>query len=145
MEKLFEHTTTRTEQGNIGEARAIYEYTKLGYLVSKPLTNNTKYDLIVDDGETLKRVQVKTTQCRVGTKEQYSVVLSTRGGNTKANTVRFRSVADYDELFILTEKNECWMIPAAAFSSISCVVVGGIKYNEFKLESNDPQPNCGHP
>ena len=50
------------DYGNIGEVEAISFYTKKGYIVSKPLFENCKYDLIVDDGKSLTRVQVKTSR-----------------------------------------------------------------------------------
>ena len=48
--------------GDIGEAMAIVEFTQCGFVVSKPLSNNARYDLIVDKNNSLYRVQVKTTQ-----------------------------------------------------------------------------------
>ncbi len=37
-----------------------------GFLISKPLGENTRYDLIADDGDQLLRVQVKTARIRGG-------------------------------------------------------------------------------
>ena len=37
-----------------------------GYAVSKPFGENQRYDLVIDDGETLARVQVKTGRLRNG-------------------------------------------------------------------------------
>ncbi|WP_426513126.1 group I intron-associated PD-(D/E)XK endonuclease [Dactylosporangium sp. McL0621] len=51
----------RKQQGDLGVAMAIAYYTRTGYAVSVPLTDNTRYDLIIDGGERLLRVQVKTT------------------------------------------------------------------------------------
>ena len=47
--------------GDIGEAMAIADFTKAGFGISKPLSNNLRYDLIVDINNILYRVQVKTT------------------------------------------------------------------------------------
>ena len=47
--------------GDIGEAMAIADFTKAGFGVSKPLSDNLRYDLIVDINNILYRVQVKTT------------------------------------------------------------------------------------
>lgn len=49
------------EIGDIGEAIAIAEFTQAGFIVSKPLSNNARYDLIIDRNNKLYRVQVKTT------------------------------------------------------------------------------------
>ena len=48
--------------GDIGEAMAIADFTKAGFVVSAPLSNNARYDLIIDNGEKIYRVQVKTTE-----------------------------------------------------------------------------------
>lgn len=47
--------------GDIGEAHAIYEFTRLGIPVSKPVNNSMVYDLIIDVNNALYKVQVKTT------------------------------------------------------------------------------------
>ena len=47
--------------GDIGEAQAIALFTKKQIPVSKPLTNNIRYDLIIEKDNKLYRVQVKTT------------------------------------------------------------------------------------
>ena len=47
--------------GDIGEAQAIALFTKKQIPVSKPLTNNVRYDLIIEKDNKLYRVQVKTT------------------------------------------------------------------------------------
>ncbi|GAC1659590.1 MAG: group I intron-associated PD-(D/E)XK endonuclease [Candidatus Elarobacter sp.] len=40
--------------------------TEAGYSVSRPFGENQRYDLVIDDGETLSRVQVKTGRLRGG-------------------------------------------------------------------------------
>ena len=52
---------TSVQKGDIGEAQAILEFSKKGWTVSKPLTHDSKYDLIVELGGNLAKVQVKTT------------------------------------------------------------------------------------
>lgn len=47
--------------GDIGETQAIALFTKNQISVSKPLTNNTRYDLIIEKNNKLYRVQVKST------------------------------------------------------------------------------------
>ena len=46
------------QKGVIAEQKVILRAIELGYKVSKPLCD-TRYDLILDDGKSLKRVQVK--------------------------------------------------------------------------------------
>lgn len=54
--------TTSARIGDIGEFSGMASFAKAGFIVSKPLTINTKYDFIADFGGTLYRIQVKTTK-----------------------------------------------------------------------------------
>jgi hypothetical protein len=56
--------TKRT--GDISELRVITALTEAGYRVSVPFGENHRYDLIIDDGLRLSRVQVKTGRLRGG-------------------------------------------------------------------------------
>ena len=47
--------------GDIGEAMAIADFTKMGAVISKPLSNNARYDFIADINNQIYRVQVKAT------------------------------------------------------------------------------------
>jgi len=120
-------------QGNVGVARAIYEYTKKGFTVLMPLSDSSKYDLVVDDGEALSRVQVKTSRCK-SEHGGYTINLKTSGGNTKTNTIRVRESDDYDILFVLTEDGKCWSIPSTELGEAKhSIVVGSTKYNQFLI------------
>jgi len=50
--------------GDYAELRAAAIFTKKGWVVSKPLTQNSTYDLIIDKNGVLKKVQVKSRQVR---------------------------------------------------------------------------------
>lgn len=128
---IFESCQTTKQQGNLGEARAIYEYTRLGYIVSKPLVEDTSYDLLIDDRETIYRVQIKTCKYK-GKTGGWDVGLTQKQGNTKRNTYKPREQGDYDILFVLTDDNQCWSIPATVLSKTS-ITLGNTKYQEFQL------------
>jgi hypothetical protein len=53
-------------KGEISEGCVIAHVLKLGYSASIPFGNNQRYDLILDDGERLWRVQVKTAHYHRG-------------------------------------------------------------------------------
>lgn len=129
---IFETASTNTKQGDIGEARAIYEYTKLGYDVSRTLFDSAKYDLIIDDGKEFKRVQVKTSTQR-DERGRYQVGLVTSGGNTKKNIRRKRDDSDYDLLFVVTSDDRCWSIPSKSIGGVTAIVVGGTEYTDFQI------------
>lgn len=128
---MFENANTYTKQGDIGEARAIYEYTRLGYGVSRTLFDSMKYDLVVDLEGHLKKVQVKTTKSK-SKYGIYKVSLKTSGGNQSFSKARKREDGDYDLLFILSEDGSCWSIPVEELGGRSEISLG-VKYDKFKL------------
>ncbi len=128
---MFENAKTSTKQGDIGEARAIYEYTKLGYGVSRTLFDSMKYDIIIDvDGKLLK-VQVKTTKFK-SKYGIYKVGLRTCGGNQSFKTTRKRENSDYDYLFVLSSDGTCWSIPTDDFDAKNSLNLG-TKFDKYKL------------
>jgi PD-(D/E)XK endonuclease len=50
--------------GDRSELEVAVALARAGYIVSKPLGENQRYDLVVDDGQRLSRVQVKTGRIR---------------------------------------------------------------------------------
>lgn len=122
------------KQGNLGVARAIYEYTKLGYTVLVPLSDSDKYDLVIDNRDQLLRVQVKTTRQKAKRNVQgYTVILATSGGSSKTHQVRHRYDSDYDLLFVLCETGQCWSIPTSKIIARATLNVGSstCKYTEY--------------
>ena len=130
---MFSNATTFTDQGNIGEARAILEFSKMNWKVSKPLFVNTKYDLIVDTGTHLLKVSVKTSRYKK-TNGGFEVKISTSGGNTSKNVIKPRTKTDFDILFVVTSDGDCYMIPSEELCEARhSIVVGNSKYNNCKL------------
>ena len=52
--------------GDISEMKVIAAFTERGFQVLLPFGENHRYDLVVDDGENLLRIQVKTGRVRDG-------------------------------------------------------------------------------
>lgn len=46
-------------KGGIAQAKAEIRALEKGFIISKPIIEGTRYDMILDDGEKLSRVQVK--------------------------------------------------------------------------------------
>ena len=121
------------QQGDIGVAKAIYVYTALGYIVSIPNTDNSKYDLIIDKDKQIKRVQVKTTtyQTKYGI---YQVLLKTSGGNQSWNgEVGKIESSNVDIVFIVCNDGTCYEFPIAELENSSTVNLGKDK-DQFKVE-----------
>ena len=95
---LFDNAANSKKQGDIGMCYAIAYYSKLGYTVSIPVTD---YDIIVDTGNNLLKVQVKTTSCK-SPHGVYQVALRTCGGNRSGSGKLFTDNSS-NLLFVLTE------------------------------------------
>ena len=143
MKKLSQHQNSK-KQGDAGLGDAIAYFTMNGYCVCVPLTDSQPYDLIVDDGK-LQRVQVKTATYKTGYRhkkkdgtvvyygdELYDVGLSTKGGNTKVNTVKKLDRSKIDLLYILTEEGERYLIPSDKLEATTSLRLGS-RYDEFKI------------
>lgn len=54
------------EKGTLAESKILAAFVEAGYSVSLPFGDGHKYDLIVDDGRRVQRVQCKTGRVRNG-------------------------------------------------------------------------------
>ena len=97
------------EKGNAGLGIAIAYYSTNGYTVSIPLNYTQDYDLIVDKNNVLKKVQVKATSCKTKY-NKYQVALKSCGG-TKGETYKTIIDTKIDEVFIVTDTMEMFIIP----------------------------------
>ena len=121
---------TNKEKGNTSLGIAIAYYSSNGYTVSIPLNDTQDYDLIVDKYNILKRVQVKSTACK--TKYgNYQVALKSCGG-TKGKTYKTVIETDIDELFVLTEDLNMYVIPIDEIKNKSTLNICE-KYQKYKV------------
>src|SRR5215467_1759420 len=88
-------TLNTKRQGAIGVGHAIAHYSACGFAVFVPVAAIARYDLLVDTGERILRVEVKTTRQTDG-----EIDLRTRGGNRSWNgEVKRLSALDCDVVF----------------------------------------------
>ncbi len=82
-------------KGDVAVAQSIAIFTKMGFDVLLPITESSPYDLVVDTGDELKKVQVRFTS---GSQVDLRRIHSNSGGyvikKTKLNA--------YDWLFVYT-------------------------------------------
>lgn len=119
----------RKQQGDIGVASAIYHYTSQGHTVCVPLTDNARYDLVVDMGG-LRRVQVKTT----GYQERgfYRVQLSTQGGNRSWDgTKKFIDADECDIVYVYCLDGTVYEFPVNVAAGRASITLSQ-KYEEYK-------------
>lgn len=123
---------TNKEKGNSGLAIAIAYYASNGYTVSIPLNDTQDYDLIVDNNNVLKRVQVKTTSC-ISKSGNYQVALKSCGG-TKGTTYKTIIDTNIEEVFILTKNKEIYILPINAIKNKSTLNICN-KYKKYKINN----------
>lgn len=121
---------TNKEKGNSSLGIAIAYYSSNGYTVSIPLNDTQDYDLIVDKNCVLKKVQVKSTNCK--TKYgNYQVALKSCGG-TKGKTYKTVIETNIDEIFILTGDLNMYIIPIEILKNKSTLNICD-KYDKFRV------------
>ncbi len=110
-------------QGDSSESAAIFYYTMKGYVVSKPISHSSRYDIIVDDGKSISRVECKSSRCK-GNQKSYQVSLVTNGGNQSGNRQVKRICGEKtDIVFIMDGDGNVYEIPASEVSGRKTVNV----------------------
>jgi len=122
---------TNREKGNTSLGIAIAYYSSNGYTVSIPLNDTQDYDLIIDKNNVLKKVQVKSTSCK--TKYgNYQVALKSCGG-TKGKQYKTVIDTNVDELFILTENIDIYILPINEIRNKSTLTICN-KYEKYNIK-----------
>ena len=103
MSKLNSHFI-----GEITEQQVALEFLKLGYLVSKPLVQSSRYDFIVDINHKLYKIQVKTGTLKEDAYIEFAT--STSHTNTKG-TINLTYSEDDIDFFATMYKGKCYLIP----------------------------------
>jgi hypothetical protein len=110
------------EQGLLGPTDAIGWFGARGWSVNLLLIDSQPYDLIVDDGRELRRVQVKTTTYRP--RGRFIVQLATRGGNRSFHTSKDFDAAGCDLLYVLTDAGDRYLIPTEVIRARTGLTLG---------------------
>ena len=97
------------QKGNLTELQCITAFYKLGYSVSIPYGENSRYDFIADiDGELIK-VQVKTSRVK---KENEAIVFTCRSTNTNTKTTIYhRYTKEQIDYFATFWNGKCYLVP----------------------------------
>ena len=92
-------------KGDVATARAIATFTRMGCDVSIPLTESAAYDLVVDDGTQLQRVQ-----CKYCGSARAQVDLRSIHSNSHGYMIKYVPSGAYDWLYILAEDGSEYLI-----------------------------------
>ena len=94
---------TTQRKGDIAVSRAIARFTTMGYDVAIPFTESASYDLVIDTGEELKRVQVRYSSVK-------DVALRRIHSNSKGYVVKKTKPNAYDWLYVFKNTGEEYLI-----------------------------------
>jgi hypothetical protein len=130
--KLSDHKSPG-KQGDAGLGVAIGWFAANGYTVCVPLTDSQEYDLVVENGNGFKKVQVKTSRF-MSPYGAPRVELRTKCGAYKK--VKHLS-AELDFLFIVTDAT-LYLIPMDCVTARTEITLGA-KYAQYKVSDRE---NC---
>ena len=110
----MEYTTN--QKGLITEMEVMLHFIKLGYAVSYPLNQDSRYDCILDVNGKLYKIQIKTSH--LSTKSQNSIEFKTRSITTTVGHYK-ESTYDIDEIdyFATAWDNQIYLVPVNQCSS----------------------------
>jgi hypothetical protein len=95
-------------KGNLGEIKVASEFIKYGCMVSFPFGDNARYDLIVDDGSSLKKVQVKYANSKSKEKSWRCFCVSSKNHTTNKKLNKYKDDVDI-MAFYIPEIDKCIM------------------------------------
>ena len=95
-------------KGNLGEIKVASEFIKWGCTVSFPFGDNARYDLIIDDGNNLKRVQVKYADSKSANGSWRCVCVSSTNHTTNKKLHDYQNDVDIIAFYI-AELDKCIM------------------------------------
>jgi hypothetical protein len=128
---MIEKNANPRKQGDAGMGVAIGWFACHGYTVCVPLTDSQRFDLVVDDGNGLKKVGVRTTTYKKPS-GAYAVGLRTIGSNMYRTKIQLFDSLEIDFLFAVCGNGDQYFIPAVEISSVNNIVLSG-KYLKFKV------------
>jgi len=123
-----------TSQGTLGVGVAIGYYSSIGYIVSIPLSDNQKYDLLVDENtdDTIKKTQVKTT--RYKKKGLYQVQLKTVcPKKTSKNRITPFDNTKVDYVFVVCEDGTLYNIPSKKIKAKTTLSLNS-EWDKYKVK-----------
>lgn len=102
------------QKGNLTELECITALTELGYLVSIPFGEDSRYDCIVDVKNKLYRLQCKTSSELFDTDGNVIAIhfkTCRQSGNRASITSRMKYSADEIDYFATSYQKKCYLIP----------------------------------
>ena len=93
------------QKGDLTELKIATQLMALGHTVLFPYGDNSRYDLVFDDGESLKKVQ-----CKSGTIKNGAVVFYTQSSTKRTTRGNIYTNIDYFGIYC-SGNNTCYLVP----------------------------------
>ena len=106
-------------KGNTTEMECMLEFMKLGYQVSIPFGEDSRYDFIGDINGKLLRIQCKSSSEIIDNGNVTAIkfaTVRTSGGNAKVNT-RTKYTAEEIDYFATSYQGRCYLVPVTQCSN----------------------------
>lgn len=120
---------TKTK-GNVTELKCILKLTELGFKVSKPVFDDARYDLIIDTGKRLLKIQVKTS---VWSKDKSAFSFNGYSQHSLGKANKRMKYTNKDIDFFMTEKEEKYYLYPAEEKGFSQKIL--------RIKSKQKQPS----
>ena len=121
------------EKGDLATSHAIHYFMTNGYEVCLPIGDKRPYDLVVELGGALSRVQVKYAGYYNGEKK-YKAALRTMGGNQSYFTAKKYDDTDFDLLFVYVENGRRFLIPWPELANRNSVSIESSKFAKYEVK-----------
>lgn len=116
------------QKGNLTELQCITAFYELGYKVSIPYGENSRYDFIADIDGILIRVQTKT--CKVNDQDS-SISFPCRSTRVSSSGCYHRQYTDREIDYFSTYYNgKCYLVPVSECSKAKCLRFSPPKNNQ---------------
>ena len=120
------------QKGDVALGQAISYFLTNGYEVCLPIGDKRSYDLVIEKGNALSRVQVKYAGLYPG-KTTCRAALRVMGGNQSYHYAKKYGNDDFDYLFVHTAKGENYFLPWPEVVIRSEISIEAPKYSSYKV------------
>lgn len=121
------------EKGDFAAAHAISYFMTNGYEVCLPIGDKRPYDLVVEQGGAVWRVQIKYAGWYSGDRK-YKAALRTMGGNQSFYSAKKYTETDFDLLFVYVENGRKFLIPWKELTNRNSLSIEASKFSKYEVK-----------
>lgn len=119
-------------KGSFAVAQSVAKLYSIGYEISLPIGDRKPYDLIIDDGKKLYKVQVK--YAGVSSKGNCKAGLRVTGGNQSYSYAKKYGNNEFDYLYVYTASQKHFLIPWKKLLNRNEISIDCFKYKRFEVK-----------